>query len=72
MWIEKNVLLLPGLGSRSRSEPGVILDSLEPEPAVKKKPGTGAAPKKNQEPGPEPPLLYRLLEDKKHKEIVHL
>ena len=37
---------------------------LKPEPDEKKKPGAGAA--KNV------PLLYRLLENEQHKEIVHL
>ena len=59
-----------GLGSRSRSEPGVF-GSLEPEPLGKKtrsrsrlekKSGAGAAKKL---PGSSP-----LREDKKHKEIV--
>ena len=40
-----------GLGSRSRSEPGVF-GSLEPEP-LEKKPRAGAAWEKNQEPEPE-------------------
>ena len=44
-------------------EPGVF-GSLQPELAEKKK--TGARAAKNM------PLLYRLLEDKKHKETVHL
>ena len=56
------------LGSRSRSVPGVF-GSFEPEPTVKKKPGTGAAPKKKQE--AEPQKIYRLL-DKKLKETVYL
>ena len=38
-----------------------VFGAFEPEPLQKK-----------QELKLEPPLLYRLLEDKKHKEIVHL
>ena len=54
----------PRAGEPEPSEPGVF-GSLEPEPA-EKKPGDGAGAAKNI------PFLYRLLEDKKNKEIVHL
>ena len=50
-----------GLGSWSRSEPGVF-GSLEPE-SLEKKPGAGAAWKKSQE--PEPLKNSRLLSIKK-------
>ena len=48
-WVQKVVQLHTGLGSWSRSEPGVF-ESLEPQPL--KKTGAGAAWKKSQEPEP--------------------
>ena len=39
---------------------------------LRKKPGAGAAPKNQAGAGAEAAKKYRLLEDKKHKEIVHL
>ena len=48
-----------------------VFGPLELEP-LEKKSGAGAAPKKTQGAGAANNMfLYRLLEDKKHKEIVH-
>ena len=67
-----------GLGGGGTSrveelEPGVF-GLFEPEQLVKKI-GAGAAQQKKMEAGPgaakDMRLMYRLLEDKKHKEIVH-
>ena len=64
-WVYYRVSPIPGLGSCSRSEPGVF-GSLEPEPeSLEKKPGVGdgarAAWKKSQEPEPEPLKICQLL-----------
>ena len=62
-----NILNYSGLGSRSRSEPGVF-GSLEPEPLEEKKRGAGAAWKKNQEPEP----LEKKVRNRSRKKICRL
>ena len=68
--LESYLLLLSGLGSQSRSEPGVF-GSLELEP-LEKKTGAGATWKKKSGAGAAKKLAgsFALREDKKHKEIV--
>ena len=65
---EGTVFRKPGLGSRSR----MFLDPLS-RSQMRKKPGAkaGAATKKRSRSRKNMPLLYRLLEDKKHKEVVN-